>query len=118
MRKQLKINFKLYIHISNRLLHKTVPRFSSELFIFYCNNSSFESVFCMKTVQRKFCLLVGCLSVKKNPAILLVQKLRIMEKWLVFGPTLILILLILGESKKGKLHILKKFGLSTFKEIL
>ena len=29
-----------------------------------------------------------------------------------------LILLIFGERKKNKLHILKKVGLSTFKEIL
>ena len=37
---------------------------------------------------------------------------------IVFGPTLTLILLKFGELKKGKLHILKKLGLSTFKEIL
>ena len=35
-----------------------------------------------------------------------------------FGPTLTLILPIFGECKKDKLHILKKVGLSTFKEIL
>ena len=52
-----------------------------ELFIFYCNNStSFERVFCMKTVKSRlfkkylkrrksrawFCLLVGYISVKKK----------------------------------------------------
>ena len=40
------------------------------------------------------------------------------EKQLVFGPTLTLILLIFGECKNGKLYILKKFDLSTNKEIL
>ena len=34
-----------------------------------------------------------------------------------FGPTLTLILPISGELKKSKLHILKKVGVSTFKEI-
>ena len=51
-------------------------------------------------------------------AILLVQELIKQEKQLVFGPTLTLILPIFGQCKKVKLHILKKFGLSTFKEIL
>ena len=37
---------------------------------------------------------------------------------LVFGPNLTLILPIFGECKKGKLYILKKFSLSTFKQIL
>ena len=37
---------------------------------------------------------------------------------IVFGPTLTLILLIFGERKNDKLYILKKVGLSTFKEIL
>ena len=40
------------------------------------------------------------------------------KKWLVFGPTLTLILPMFGKRKKGKLYILKKVGLSTFKEIL
>ena len=35
-----------------------------------------------------------------------------------FGPTLTLIFLIFGKCEIGKLHIFKKFGLSTFKEIL
>ena len=39
-------------------------------------------------------------------------------KVIVFGPTLTLILPIFEHCKKVKLHILKKFGLSTFKEIL
>ena len=39
-------------------------------------------------------------------------------KMLVFGPTLTLIFLIFGKCEKGKLHILKKVSLSTFKEIL
>ena len=36
----------------------------------------------------------------------------------VFGPTLTQIFLIFGKCEIGKLHIFKKFGLSTFKEIL
>ena len=40
------------------------------------------------------------------------------EKWLAFGPTLTLVLLIFGELKKGNLDILKKVGLSSFKQIL
>ena len=35
-----------------------------------------------------------------------------------FCPTLTLIFLIFGKFEIGKLHILKKFGLNTFKEIL
>ena len=34
-----------------------------------------------------------------------------------FSPTLTLLLLIFGECKKGKLYILKKVGLSKFKEM-
>ena len=51
-------------------------------------------------------------------AILLVQELRIKKKQLVFGPTLAKTLPIFGEHKKGKLYVLKKVGLSTFKEML
>ena len=40
------------------------------------------------------------------------------EKQLVVGPTLTLILPIFGEREKGKSYILKKVGLSTFKETL
>ena len=36
----------------------------------------------------------------------------------MFGLTLTLILPIFGGLKKGKLHILKKVGLDTFKKIL
>ena len=71
-----RINFKLCTHISNRLLHKTVPAF-----------------------------------------FLLVQELRHIEKVVSFGPNLTLILPIFGEHKKGKLNVLKKVGLSTFREI-
>ena len=132
------INFKLCTHISNRLLQKTIKVFSNnEFFIFYSNNStSFESVFPMKTVKSwlfknylkgkksraRYCLLLGWLyiSVKKllKTAILLVQELIKWEKQLVFVPTSTLILPIIGEHKKGKLHVLKKLGLNTFKEIL
>ena len=47
-----------------------------------------------------------------------VQELIKQEKQLAFGPTLTLIFLIFGKCEIGKLHIFKKFGLSTFKEIL
>ena len=40
-----------------------------------------------------------------------------MKKQLAFGPTLTLILPIFGERKKDKLYILKKVGLSNFKQI-
>ena len=49
---------------------------------------------------------------------MLVQEFIKQEKQLVFGPTLTLILPVFGQCKKVKLHILKKFGLSTFKKIL
>ena len=50
------IIFKLCTHVSNRLLHKTVPAFFLIMCysFFYCNNSmSFASVFCMKTVKKR-----------------------------------------------------------------
>ena len=40
------------------------------------------------------------------------------EKLSVFGSLLTLILLMFGEHKNAKFYILKKIGLSTFKEIL
>ena len=42
---------------------------------------------------------------------------RKVGKIVSFGPTLTLSLPIFGELKKSKLHILKKVGVSTFKEI-
>ena len=77
------INFKFCTHISNKLLHKTVPAFiliMSHSF-FYCNNStSFEIVFCMKTVKSwlfkkhlkrrksraQFCLSLGWIHISKK----------------------------------------------------
>ena len=110
---------------------------NNESFIFYCNNpTSFESIFCMKTVKSRlfkkylkrrksrarFCLTLAWLNISEKKllktTILSVQELIKQEKQLVFGPTLTLILPIFGERKKGKLYILKKVGLSTFKEIL
>ena len=49
---------------------------------------------------------------------ILLQELKKYKKWLVFDPTLTLIVPIFRERKKGKLYILKKVGLSTFKEML
>ena len=70
-----------------------------------------------------FCLSLGWLNVSEKKKILKttipsVQELIKLEKSLVFGPTLTLIFLILGKCEIGKLHIFKKFGLSTLKEIL
>ena len=62
----------------------------------------FESVFCMKTAI----VLVGAGAHKGG-------KIKI-----VFGPTLNPILSIFWERKRGKLYLLTKVGLSTFKEIL
>ena len=135
------INFKLNTHVSNRLLHKIVPTFfliKSHFFLFYCNNlKSFESIFRMKTVKSRFfkkylkrrksraqfCFSLGWLHISKKKkllktAILLVQELIKQEKQVVFGPTLTLILPIFGECTNGKLYILRKVGLSKFKEIL
>ena len=42
---------------------------------------------------------------------------KVVSFLLVFGPTLTLVLPVYGECKKSKLYILKKVGLSTFKEI-
>ena len=96
---------------------------------------SFESAFCMKIVKSRlfkkylkkrksptrFSLPLGWLHISekkllKTP-ILLVQELRISEKYSAFGPTLTLILPIFGERKIGKLYKFKRVGLSTFKEI-
>ena len=54
-------------------------------------------------------LLVGYISVKKAQNV---------GKVASFGLMLTLSLLLFGEIEKGKLYILKKVGLSTFKEIL
>ena len=83
---------------------------------------SFESVFCMKTVQSRlfkkylkrrksrtrFCLSLGWLHISEKKllktSILLVQEL-ISQKKVVSGSALTLILPVLGEHKKGKLNI-------------
>ena len=99
------------------------------LYIFYCNNlTSFESVFCMKTVKStlfkkylkrrklraRFCLSLGWLNISEQKLLkttmLSVQELIKQEKQLVFAPTLTLIFLIFGKCEIGKLHIFKKFG--------
>ena len=99
---------------------------NKESFIFYCNNStSFESVLHEKQLKVDYskniwkeenrghgfvCLLVGFIAVKKN-------HWKLQFCW-CRSPTLNLILPIFGERKKYKSDILKKVGLSTFKEIL
>ena len=58
-------DFKLCTHISNRMLNKNVPSFFLTRVIFYFNNStSFESLFCMKTVKSR--LFKKYLKRKKN----------------------------------------------------
>ena len=74
-----------------------------------------------RKLRARFCLPHGWLHISekkllKTP-ILLVQELRISEKYSAFGPTLTLILPIFGERKISKLYKFKRVGLSTFKEI-
>ena len=66
------------------------------------------------------CLLGGCISVKKNieNCNSVGAGAQNIGKVVSFWPTLTLILPTFGERKKGKLYILKKVGLSTFKETL
>ena len=92
-------DFKLCTHISNRMLNKNVPSFFLTRVIFYFNNStSFESLFCMKTIKSRlfnkylkrtkswsrFWLPLGWLHIGANKllnsAILLVQELIKYEK--------------------------------------
>ena len=61
---------------------------------------------------------LGWLPISEKELLKTAQELIKLEKSLLFGPTLTLILLIFGEHKKSNLHILKKVGLSTFKEVL
>ena len=130
------INFKLCTRISNRLLHKTVTAFFSnnELFLFYSiNSTSFESVFCMKTVIQKIFkrkkiaslfLFVSWLAtyqwkkIIENCNSVCAGADKVGKTVLIFGPTLTVISLIFGERKNGKSYILKTVGLSTIKEIL
>ena len=106
------------------------------LFIFYCNNStSFETLFYMETIKSRlfikhlwkrkwrarFCLSLGWLHISEQKLLetaILLQELKKYKKWLVSDPALTLIVPIFRERKKGKLYILKKVGLSTFKEML
>ena len=116
------------IDISNRLLHKTVSMFSmffsnNELFIFCFNNSSsFEIVFCMKTVESRlfkkylkrrklrawFCISLAWLHIsEKNYRKLLFccgrsswSRKSLTQSCLIFP--------IFGQREMGKLHISKK----------
>ena len=88
-----------------------------ELFIFYCNDSSFERLFCMKTVksrlfkkylkrkklQVQFCLYLGWLDISEKN----IEKCNSLfgwaykvEKMVVFGPTLTIIFLIFESMKR------------------
>ena len=138
VRKPLKGSTLNFAHISNRLLQKTVPAFfliMSYSFFMVITRRALKGYFALKQLKADYSKIFGKKKIagtvsfvswlatyqwKKllKTAILLVQELRIYEKWLVFGPTLTLILPIFGECEKGKLYILKKVGLSAFKEIL
>ena len=113
------INFKLCTYVSKRLLQKTLPAFFLIMcyFFFYCNNStSFESVFCMKTVKSR--LFKKYLKRKKVARTLLFVSWLAKYEWkkfienynsvgagahkvrkVVFGPTLTLIFLIFGKCE-------------------
>ena len=68
-----------------------------------------------------FCLTLGWLNISEKKIIENYNSVSAgaHKVWkVVFGPTLTLIFLIFGKCEIGKLHIFKKFGLSTFKEIL
>ena len=126
------LNDQLCKHISKRKhisAQNHVHDFSNnELFIFYCNNStSFESIFCLKTVQSR--LFKKYLKRRKLWAQLSLGWLNIseIEHYTIVGAgahrvgkavslwSLTLILLMFGKCEKGKLHILKKVALSTLK---
>ena len=97
---------------------------------------SFENVFCMKKVksglfkkyleQRKsqawFCLSLGWLHISEKKIIETCNSVgagaQNIGKVVSFWPNFDLILPIFGRHKKGKLYIMKKVGLSTFKDML
>ena len=117
------MDFKLYTHISNRLLHKTLPAFCltmnhsfviaiirpvlkehfawNQLKVDYLKSIGKEK----KRAYGSICLLVIYISVKKN-----YRKL--------FRPSLTLIFSIFGEREKCKLYMFKKVRLGVFKELL
>ena len=76
-----------------------------------------------KKFPARFCLFLGFLHISGNElfqtAILLVQRLIEDEKQKEkFGLTLTFIFPIIDKCEKGKLYILNKVDLSTFKKIL
>ena len=76
-----------------------------------------------KKLPARFCLFLGFLHISENElfktAILLVQRLIEEEKQKEkFGLTLTFIFSVFEKYEKGKLYILNKFDLSTFKKIL
>ena len=76
-----------------------------------------------KKLPAWFCLFLGFLHISENElfktAILLVQRLIEEEKQKEkFGLTLTFIFSVFEKYEKGKLYILNKFDLSTFKKIL
>ena len=104
------IDFRLYAHISNRMLNKIVPAFFLAIIhsFFNCNNStSFENVFCRITVKSTFYLIYIIFNTFK--IYLKRRKLRV-----VLDPTLTFILAIFGDNEEGKLYMLGTVGLSTF----
>ena len=116
-----------FAHILNRTLNKNVPAFFPKM-----RDSFFISIvlqvlkeFCRKIVKSKlfekyFSPLLATYQCKQiiQTAILLLQEFIKYEKLLVYDPTLTLIFRMFGVHGIGKLYILRKIGLSIFKEIL
>ena len=117
-------DFKLSTHISNRMLNQNVPAFFLAMinsFFYFNHSTSFESVFCIKTVksrlfkkhlerrksQERFCLPISWLhmSVQINYWKLQFCRCRISKKYEKYfiGRTLTLIFPIFRAYKKGKL---------------
>ena len=133
-----RINFKLCTHISNRLLHKTVPAFfliMSHSFFIAIIRRVLKAYFAWKQLKVDYsknirkeenrghgfvCLLVGYISVKKiiencNSVGAGAQNIgKVVSFWPNFDPNFTNI----WRVYKGILYILKKVGLSICKEIL
>ena len=125
-----KINFKLCSHISNRLLHKTVPVFfqiMSYLFFITITWRVLKAYFAWKQLKLDYSKNIGKEGNRRHGFVSWLathQWKKIIEncnsvgagahkvwKLASFWPNF-------GERNKGKLCILNKVGLSAFKEIL
>ena len=102
------INFKLCTHISDRLLHQSVPTFFPKMsYIIICSNTmNFEEDF--PQIQSKGyylnCILVPYISVKK-----IIESYNsfgagahnVSSKWIIFDPTFTIIFPIFGHYIKA-----------------